>query len=184
MVNVGLLFTTLCIFGVLYIVLIYKLRSYKKIIDNKNIKLIQYYLDAKFLAKHLRSNIDASDPSVFCKSLIDDIKEYYNLEDVLIIDSMRSIYSERNTALRAKIIDFIADNFGFVEAKLSKGCFVTLNTSCQGREYVLHLSSIISSHDNDGLIVCIEKSPSLLSENELLSLENIVNLLKTRLMYS
>jgi hypothetical protein len=182
--SVGLLIIASCIFGFMVTVLIYKLGSYRRVIDNKNVKLIQYYLDAKFLAKHLRSNIDSSDPSVFCKSLIDDIKEYYNLEDVLIIDSINGVYSERNTVLRANILDFIANNFSFLEAELSKGGFVTLNTSCQGREYVLHLSSIILSHENDGVIVCVERSPSLLSENELLGLENIVNLLKTRLMYS
>ena len=35
----------------------------------------------------------------------------------------------------------------------------------------------------DGVIICVENSPSLLNKNEAISLENCINLLKTRLVY-
>ena len=37
--------------------------------------------------------------------------------------------------------------------------------------------------EGDGVIVCIEKYPTLLNENERASLETNINLLKTRLFY-
>lgn len=153
-------------------------------INKKNTKLIQYYLDMKFISKHLLNNLDVSDPSVFCKNLIKDIKGYYDLEDLIIIDSLQEAKDERNTVLRAKIIDHIKSNWKNIEKSLTKNVFITFDIHYQDVRHVLHISSIMPKQINDGLIICVERSPSLLSENEVLSLESIVNLLKTRLIYA
>jgi hypothetical protein len=50
-------------------------------------------------------------------------------------------------------------------------------------QYVLYLSRLMEKDEGDGLIVCVEKTPALLNKNEKISLENCINLLKTRLIY-
>lgn len=184
MVSYKVFVITLLILVTSYFLLFYLLFKLKKSVNEKNVRLIQYYLDMKFINKSLLGNLNVSNPSVFCKKLIDDIKEYYNLEDIIIIDSIRMVNDERNTALRAKVIDYIADNIQFIEQQLQDKEFLTVTIGYNVNRCVLHISSIMPQQINDGLIICIENSPSLLSENEVASLENILNLLKTRLVYS
>ena len=73
----------LVIFVILFqMAVFYKIIGYKKMIDQKNIQLIQLYLDTKFICKGLIDSLRISDPSVFCKGLMGEIKDYYNLEDI------------------------------------------------------------------------------------------------------
>lgn len=84
----------------LQIAVFYKIAGYKKMIDQKNIQLIQFYLDTKFICKGLIDSLRISDPLEFCKGLIAEVKEYYNLEDIIIINSIKIFDDENNTAFR------------------------------------------------------------------------------------
>jgi hypothetical protein len=62
---------------------------------------------------------------------------------------------------------------------------ILLNLIIELREktYEIYVSRIVSRDEGDGLIVCVEHAPTLLSRQEKISLENSINLLKTRLLY-
>ena len=47
----------------------------------------------------------------------------------------------------------------------------------------MYIASITPRDEGDGLIICIEQAPALLTKQEKNSLENSINLLKTRLLY-
>jgi archaellum biogenesis ATPase FlaH len=96
-----ILFT--CFVGAIVWVLITKIFTYKKLLDEKNIQIIQHYLDGKFLYKNLVNSISMSNASEFCIQLIKDVKEYHNLEDVIVIDSIIMLSGENNTLLRSAL---------------------------------------------------------------------------------
>lgn len=165
------------------IVILYRVYTYKKIIDEKNVKLIQFYLDMKFLWKAIISNLNVSDTSQFCHLLINDIKEYFNLEDIIIVDSIRMVKEEKNTLMRRSVLNFISNNFARVIKKLAEENLYESDFMFKNKRFALYITAITPDVINDGLIVCVEKRPSLLSKHEIISLENCINLLKTRMIY-
>ncbi len=174
----------LVIFVILFqMAVFYKIIGYKKMIDQKNIQLIQLYLDTKFICKGLIDSLRISDPSVFCKGLMGEIKDYYNLEDIIIIDSIKMVDGENNTVLRSEVIKFIQKNIKQISGDLNEHKLVKLSMSILEKKYVLYLSRLITTDEGNGLVACIEHAPSLLNTHERISLENCINLLKTRLIY-
>lgn len=167
----------------LQILLFYKVISYKKVLDNKNVQLIQFHLDTKFLCKGLIDSLSISDSVTFCNALIKKIKEYYNLEDIIIIDSLSMMDGENNTAARSEIVNFIQNNIKQITKNLHDHKLTKVSIDNSQMQYVLYLSRLMGKDEGDGLIVCVENTPALLNKNEKTSLENCINLLKTRLIY-
>lgn len=167
----------------LIILLLYKVIRYKKALDSKNVQLIQFHLDTKFLCKGLIDSLSISDSSIYCNLLIKRIKEYYNLEDIIIIDSLSMMAGENNTATRSVIVDFIQKNIKQITKNLHDHRLTKISIDNSQMQYVLYLSRLMEKDEGDGLIVCVEKTPALLNKNEKISLENCINLLKTRLIY-
>ncbi len=167
---------SVCIF------LFMKLSRYKKALDEKNVLLIQFYLDTKFLCNALIDSQKASNASEFCSNLIKKIKDYYNLEELIILDSIDQA-SDDNNYFRKEVINYISSNkedllLGFEEKNL-----LVKNYSFKKGSYKLYITRIVDSDDSHGFIVCIERSPSLLSKQEVETMENCINLLKTRLIF-
>jgi hypothetical protein len=175
---------TLIIFVILLqILLFYKIISYKTILDNKNVQLIQFHLDTKFICKGLIDSLCISDSATFCNALIKKIKEYYNLEDIIVIDSLSMIDGENNTAIRSEVISFLKNNINKISKNLQDHKLTKVSINNTKMNYVLYLSRLMEKDEGDGLIVCVENTPTLLNKNEKTSLENCINLLKTRLIY-
>ncbi|HJK86967.1 MAG TPA: hypothetical protein QKA08_04290 [Candidatus Megaira endosymbiont of Nemacystus decipiens] len=161
-----------------------KLYRLMRLIDKKNIELIKYHLDTKFICKHLLESLKTSDPNVFCAEFIKKIKDYYYLEDLIIIDSLYVDNKETPTLLRKSIVKHIRSNIDSISKELSNRNLVKSRFCFKKVEYNIHISKISSLQECAGLIVCVEKSPSLLAVQERNSLENSINLLKNRLFYS
>ncbi|MFY9590100.1 hypothetical protein [Rickettsia endosymbiont of Halotydeus destructor] len=62
-----------------------KLWRYEKILKEKNLRIIQFYLDKKFLLNHLVKNIEHFSPQKYAEEFLKNIKFYFNLEDIRII---------------------------------------------------------------------------------------------------
>jgi len=181
--NMGGFSLTICII-LLQVVLFYKVIRYKKVLNNKNVQLIQFHLDTKFLCKSLIESLNVSNSIVFCNTLIKTIKEYYNLDDIIIIDSLSMMNGENNTAARNEILKFIQCNIQEISKNLYAHRLTKLSMNNPNQiQYILYLSRLMEQDEGDGLIVCVEKTPALLNKNEKTSLENCINLLKTRLIY-
>jgi len=167
----------------LQIMLVAAVFIYKKRLGDQNKKLIQFYLDAKFICKHLIECLTVSDSLAFCNVLIKEIKEYYNLQDILIIDSMDLLNGENNTKDRADIIEYIKTNIEGITSHIMEHHLLKISAVIGGKQKVLYVSHLMEKDDGSGMVVCIEDAPSLLTEQEKTSLENCINLLKTRLLY-
>lgn len=176
--------STILVFFSLLMFMLYKVHKYKLALDEKNMQIIQYYLDTKFMWRCLLDNLSISDSVEFCSSLIEEIKNYYNLEDIVIIDSINMISVRENTLLRASAIEILNKEKMEIISALKQKNFLKIIRKLGDRDYVLYISAITPDNSNDGVIMCIEQSPSLLDKNEAISLENAINILKTRLMYS
>lgn len=155
----------------------------KKILDGKNIQLIQFHLDTKFLCKTLIESLCTSDSLQFCRSLTNQIKDYYNLEDIVVIDSLSMLDGENNTRMRSDIVEFVKDNMLNIDVVLQDHKLTKVVAGNGNDEYILYISRLMAKDEGDGMIICVERSPSLLNENEKASLENCINLLKTRIIY-
>jgi hypothetical protein len=165
--------------------IILRIIKYERQINEKNMQIIQFYLDGKFLSKNLADSLRISDSSDFCASLINRIKEYYNLEDIIVIDSIKMLAGENNTLLRSEIVYYIQDNMATILNNLNDYDLSKFSTFSKGKRYEIYVSRIISKEQaGDGLIICVENAPTLLSKQERESLEISVNLLKNRIFYS
>ncbi len=163
--------------------LIIRMIKYHKSLEEKDVQLVQFYLDNKFLYESLVDGLNTPSPTVFCSWLIKKIKDYYNLEDLIIVDSISMPYGENNTILRNEIFEFIKENSRRIYSAIDDHRLSRFVCKTKNRQYHIYISRIVSQEESDGLIVCVENAPSLLSRQEKLSLENIINLLKTRLLF-
>ena len=166
------------------IYMFYMLWVYKKNVEDKNVRLIQFYLDMKFIWKCLVDNLNISNTVEFCYKLMGDIKDYYSLDDIIVIDSLKIAKDEKKTPLRRGVIEFVNQNIPGISKLLRNESFFTLQFTFEDNDYTVYITSITPEIVNDGLAIAIETGPTLLSKNELISLENSINILKTRLMYS
>lgn len=162
---------------------IWRYITFVRLIDTKNQHLIEYHLDMRFLSKILSDNLLISDSVIFCKRLVEDIKQYYNLHDLIIVDSLESVEFEPSDSFRLKIIDVIKNNCEKLQSELIKKKIIKMNSEIEKTEYMLLITPINLESPCDGFIICVETVPALLEEYELFSLVNSLNLLKTRMMY-
>lgn len=158
--------------------------DWKKGLDKKNLNLMQLYLELKFLYKNLILSTQTSSSENFCIELILAIKEYYNLEEVIVVDSIHMEFKTKTISLLKKeIYNFVQCNLHTLKEKFKTKDVVVLNTKINNKKYILYIAELAQGIDCDGFIICVENFPSLLSKNELLGLEFNINLLKTRLFY-
>ena len=165
-------------------VLLLRLYQYKKIIDKKNVELVKYYLDTKFICRNLLDSLTISDSNKFCAQFMKIIIEYYYLDDIFIIDSLYMPNIEAQTLLRKDITFYIRDNLELILFELNVHNLVKFQFDAGGKKCIIHISKIARDDDFSGFVVCVEKYPSLLATQERNSLENSINLLKNRLFYS
>ncbi len=171
------------------LVLVFKeLFVWKKMFDQKNLNMIQLYLELKFLQRNLGDEPFVKDSQICGISLIKLMKEYYNFEEILIIDSIKlQLLTNNLTVLKQQIYEFVRINERIVKDELVKGSFIKKYIELNNIEYALYIfpisSCINSSYSSDGFVICIEQTPSLLSKNELIGLEININILKMLMMY-
>lgn len=161
-----------------------KLKQCQRKLDTKNITIMKYYLDNRFIFQKLLDNLYISNSSIFCTKLINDLKEYYNLQDIIVIDSIKSVVDEyRITALNSAVVEFVRRNEHQIFINKANNNLLSTTASLLESRYVLYISKLADMDENDGLVICIEAFPSLLAKHEVDSLNNCISLLKTRLFY-
>ncbi|PCJ29449.1 MAG: hypothetical protein COA94_01610 [Rickettsiales bacterium] len=171
------------VFALLQVGLVWAVIASKRKVDTKNMQLIQFYLDTKFLCKGLIDSLKFPESLTFCNRFTSELKEYFNLEEIIVIDSVDMPANNANTVLKDRVIEFIEKNMDHIARGLHDFKFTTFILELDGKEYVLHISRILSKGEGDGFIICIELAPSLLSKNEIATLETCINILRTRLVY-
>lgn len=178
----GSLFWICVAFILIYLIL--RLYHCKKTIDKKNVELVKYYLDTKFICKYLLESLTTSDSNKFCTQFMNKIIEYYYLDDIIIIDSLDMPNIETQTVLRKEIIGYIRNNIELIAFELRIKNLAKFQFDLGEKKFNIHISRILTADDSNSFVVCVEKYPSLLAPQERNSLENSINLLKNRLFYN
>lgn len=173
-------------FGLLAVVLSWiaaRIYKWKSKVDKKNLRLMQLYLELKFLYKNLTDSAVVTSSTVFCRNLILSIKEYYNLEEIVIIDSVKMSFQSNNmNVLKKAVYSLVQKNEVEIKRRLDGKTSVTQYMEIDGKKYIFYIFDLIPDVGCDGFIVCVENYPTLLTKSELLGLENNINLLKTRML--
>lgn len=163
------------------LILAWEITKQKQALDKKNTDLIKYHLDAKFMRKCLLESIKINDSNMFCNNFIKIIREYYYLEDVIVIDSIYSTPEQQQADLRQIIISYLRDNHKDISLRLNSKRLVKIDITLQRQGYILYISRILD-HNESSYIVCVEKSASILTHQEQISLENSINFLRHRIL--
>lgn len=163
---------------------LYQLYYYRSRFKKKDLQLIQYYLDIKFLHNILADNFLISNDKDFCMNGIAFAKEYFNLDEIIMIDSIKelSALDGEKDSLKRSVIRYIAMHKEDFSDTLSESELLQLKTIIQNHDTNLYVSPFISDESSDGMIICVETSPSLLSEMEVATLTAFINLLKKRML--
>ena len=124
MLDISPLNVILSVLVVVLLLVVKKIFNWKQKIDKKNVRLMQLYLELKFLYKNLTDSAAITSSTVFCRNLIASIKEYYNLEEIVIIDSVKMNFQSSNMNLLKKTVyDLVQQNEAEVKRRLkSKSC--------------------------------------------------------------
>ena len=70
--------------------------------EDKDVKLIQFYLDLKFIYHQIAEFSKFDNRQKFAVELKRNMQEYYHLEDILILDSIGMAKAEKNNFLSGK----------------------------------------------------------------------------------
>ncbi|KAF8818507.1 hypothetical protein [Rickettsia endosymbiont of Cardiosporidium cionae] len=170
---------------VISVILLYSTMKQEKTLEEKNQILMNYHLELKFIYQIIFDNLNIPIASEFCSQCIEKLKKYYDLIDIVIIDSinmMKVSQTYTTTILGKSILDYIENNKTFIEKSLSNSHKIsTLSCNLQNIDLILHIVPITAEMVNDGIIICVEKAPTLLDEHEIASLYNILNILRKRI---
>lgn len=153
--------------------------------DKKNMQLMQLYMELKFLYKNIQEGIIDEAPTNFCSRLIASIKEYYNLENLIIVDAIKMELNNVNLPpIKKTIYEFLLNNEQNLKNILKEEDVVVKVLEIEYEKYVLYIFSmdIDTETSTNGFIICIENYPSLLSKNELIGLKSNISLLKAKLL--
>lgn len=161
----------------------YQFLQKEKTIMKKNKYLFEFHLNSKFLNKLLIESLRVSSSADFCPFLIEQIKDYYNLQEIIIIDSVESISEYHGDTIKSSAIQFVKKDIVSLTRMLSGHHIKQFSININDRNYILYISKLTTIKQSDGVIICIEHAPCLLSTSDKIGLENSIILLKNRLFY-
>ncbi|MFK7973634.1 MAG: hypothetical protein AB8B66_02050 [Rickettsiaceae bacterium] len=166
----------------LCISLVYIILKYKTLLNQKNVQLTQVYMGQHFIHQSLSESINTSDSKLFCNNLMMRIKEYYNLRDIILVDSIKNLSKNHILSLNNDIVEFIQNNLAEIEvmSSLPDHGLTRIQGIYKNESYQFCITPDISLN---GLIICIENHGILWNKQDNEGLEGQLNLLKHRLNY-
>ncbi len=165
---------------------LYKAYSYNLLLEEKNLKLIQFYLDIKFISQCVSKTLSTISASDACNSLVDSIKNYYSFEDLLVFNSKYFTSGAQDTPLAKNVAIYInQSNCRIKDFLKNQDDFFIENFCYQGLDYSLYITATSSSLDSkeDGLIVSVDRHQNRFSKNEMICLKTSISLLKINISY-
>jgi hypothetical protein len=152
-----------------------------KKLNKQNLQLIKLYLELKFLHKNLIQSASIKNSKEVCAKLISSIREYYNLEEIIVIDLLKK--EPELTVLKENIYNFVQENALHVKSRMKNKSFLTQYFKVKEREYMLYIFKLNVADTNcSSFITCVVDYGALLEKYELMGLESHVSLLRTRII--
>jgi hypothetical protein len=125
---------------------------YKEKIHKQNVQLIKLYLDRKFITKLLSALGDSDSAQDVLETLIDDVKEYFQMDDAIIYSpDLEGTLPSPGVYHRSMIIEYMKDNSESITRSLKEEKIV-IDTLCnKAFKAALYIMSL--SRDGKSLIV-------------------------------
>lgn len=154
----------------------------ENLLKKRNLKLMQFYLDIRFISKLIHDNLYAGSSSEFCQRIISDIMEYYDLKDLIILDYVNEPISQSDLLLRREILEFINQNNDTIKEHLEEEEFMKIRFhSITSKNLLLYISALKNKDSQAGVIICVGNNSTLLGDAEIYTLKSCLDLLRTRL---
>jgi len=167
------LLVCLLICVIIIIALVIKLLQAKKELDDKNIRLIQFYLDKKFISKSLMNIMDSDNIKQCHVDMVEDIKDYFQLDDIVILKNDDAISNAffLNEPIKELLLEKEAnDNINVQYSHIIYESIIT-----NKGQYTLYLYSYLAKNPKN-IIICVKKESCNLNNDEISTLKDLLNL--------
>lgn len=154
--------------------LIRSIVGYKEKIHKQNMQLIKLYLDRKFITKLLSALGDSNNTQDVLEPLIDDVKEYFQMDDAIIYSpDLEQTAPLPGVYHRSMILEYMKDNNESIMRTL-RAEKIVIDTFCKNAfKAALYIMSL--SRDGKILIVFTQHSGRATLDNyEIETLNNAI----------
>ncbi|MGX6960967.1 MAG: hypothetical protein ACIPMY_07245 [Rickettsia endosymbiont of Pentastiridius leporinus] len=167
------------IFIFIVVVVITKIIKYEKILKEKNLSIIQLYLDKRFLHNNLAKNFKSPKAENYAHSFLENIKAYFGLEEVKIISEEEVVKDEELSLLFKDKLEELATSFLSEAEKDITALYEVLHNkeTSDKKEHILYVylpPDKIKAQDIKNLIYI--KSPRKLNKDELETLDIYIHM--------
>ncbi len=174
-----LVFVLICV--VIIIILAVKLSSLKKELDDKNVRLIQFYLDKKFINKSIVNLAYYYEIDQSHLDFIENIKNYFQIEDIVMLTKNNSIF--KTSSSNKQLDKFVQDKVAHQNLDLQPFYISSESILTKQGQYKLYFYPYLENSFNN-IIICVKKEPGSLNKDEISTLKDLLNLLVICCNYS
>jgi len=146
-----LVFLLICV--VIIIILTVRLSSLKKELDDKNVRLIQFYLDKKFINKSIVNLAYHYDIDQSYLDFIENIKNYFQLEDIVMLTKNSSIF--KTSSFNKQLDKFVQDKIAHQNLNLQSFHITYESITTNQGQYKLYFYPYLKDNFNNILILHI-----------------------------
>ncbi|MFP3012628.1 MAG: hypothetical protein ACEY3D_06865 [Rickettsia sp.] len=170
------------IFIFLVVVVISKITRYKKTLKEKNLSIIQFYLDKKFLHNHLNKNLKSPRTENYANSFLENIKSYFKLDDIRVISQKELESDQELSSLFKEKLEEVAASFLDETKKDITALYEVLHANKESQDQEEHRLYIylppdqIKKQDTKKLIYV--KSPYKFTKEEIETLDIYIHLVQ------
>jgi hypothetical protein len=141
---------------------------------------MQFYLDKKFINKAILHSLNSTDKlkTKFCLELIDSIKEYFQLYDIIIMQPTNLEGNVDSNSFRNQVKILVNNKYESLKLKPSKDSIITDTIKIMHSNFQLYFYPNSYEDNNKRLIICATKPPHTLNKDDIASIEIVINLLR------
>ncbi|MCC8399432.1 MAG: hypothetical protein LN563_02505 [Rickettsia endosymbiont of Platyusa sonomae] len=169
------------------IILVVKSLEYKMKLQDQGQRLYQFYIDIKFINALIISYLQQSNH--LKSSIIEKIKDYFQLEDVLIVkysDLQQGDIINKKSCLPQeqlqKIMSAYYDDYNKQVKQLDKSPVILNFLTTDYAEYILYI--FFAPGIDQESIICIQKQANEITRDDIVPLSTAIHLLKICLDYT
>ncbi|QQV75596.1 hypothetical protein H6P87_01158 [Rickettsia tillamookensis] len=170
------------IFIFLVVVVISKITGYKKTLKEKNLSIIQFYLDKKFLHNHLNKNLKSPRTENYANSFLENIKSYFKLDDIRVISQKELESNQELSSLFKDKLEEVAASFLDETKKDITALYEVLHANKESQDQEEHRLYIYLPPDQikkkDAKKLIYVKSPYKFTKEEIETLDIYIHLVQ------
>ncbi len=160
-------------------ILIVRLFILGKELRHKDLKLMQYYLDKKFLYNSITSGTNKLEIRTFQIDLIENIKIYFQLDEIIVIrhEEIASGLQE-NGSFKKQLYDCILTHYQQQPANAAQSIITSIEHNKNKYTIFMFFRPKEKERKKYEVIVCTKNAKEILSKDEIMTLDMLINLLR------